>query len=432
MYKVNKITRTILFTILINQATPAQAFGWNDISGFISKYKTPIIITAATSIGLVALIRWFLSNPTKTSPESSSSSSSSASSSSSSSSSSRQAPEKTARWLIFGANENNKEVLDNAFSQTHVAWYGFDEVCQGSKFFIKGNFNELKDLESLTDNFYDVIYFDQSTAKFLEWTNQHLEILKRKLKNPGLLLIPIDTPGGLSKPIEIYITRHHMDTHLIVNPEGNNLRNEIKKIKKDLCNIEVFPMLKLISTSIPKINVDKINTYVTEMATMMLNLYFDHAIPLTLHPKHYPPTSRENNNPNFYICLNSIQDISTIYNQLVYPVTQIKLEYTTEFNQQDKTISETLQNIITNSTAYVRSDVTHGIKKALTIALDLLAKPGQLTQKIDYLNMIFTDWGYMKPAQELNRAIQTYLQSPSSKNPDRLSGDSESPSSSSQ
>lgn len=106
-------------------------------------------------------------------------------------------PEPAHRWLILGASDRNQPSFDEIFQNTGVQWEGLDNDCppgaaRGEKVgkIICSDFNDERDLERLSDNTYSVIYFDWSTAKFSNWNRAHLQILSKKLKDPGLLLIP--------------------------------------------------------------------------------------------------------------------------------------------------------------------------------------------------------------------------------------------------
>jgi hypothetical protein len=100
----------------------------------------------------------------------------------------------TVRWLILGAGHWNARQFDHVFSDAGIEWTGFDRNCQDPMKCIQGDFNSVEDLQNLLkDNWYDVIYFDDGTVKFIKWEKQHLEALAKKLKKPGLLLIPYDS-----------------------------------------------------------------------------------------------------------------------------------------------------------------------------------------------------------------------------------------------
>lgn len=55
----------------------------------------------------------------------------------------------------------------------------------------KIDFNNISDLRSLPDTF-DLILFDWSTAKFLQWNRNHITIVISKLKRRGKLMLPIE------------------------------------------------------------------------------------------------------------------------------------------------------------------------------------------------------------------------------------------------
>lgn len=94
-------------------------------------------------------------------------------------------------WLIFGAGgERDAAYFNKFFEGKPIQWQGFD-LYQCKVNCITGNFNNLEDLKKLPDNHYDVILFDGYTVGgWLNWTGDHLKLIKEKLTDPGILLIP--------------------------------------------------------------------------------------------------------------------------------------------------------------------------------------------------------------------------------------------------
>ena len=105
-----------------------------------------------------------------------------------------QAMEEKPQWLILGAGNSPDDIVGwTSYSEKKGAeWIGFTN--QPLRKAIEGDFNELDQLENkLSDNTYDKIFFDWSTVKFVHyWDIKILEVLRRKLKDNGELLIRFD------------------------------------------------------------------------------------------------------------------------------------------------------------------------------------------------------------------------------------------------
>lgn len=98
-------------------------------------------------------------------------------------------------YLIFGAGIEGIDVesWNDYFKDKNAHWIGYTIGVEGNKC-INGDFNSTNDLDSkLIDGFYDVIMFDWSTAKFINWNEDILKILRKKLKDNGTLLIPLES-----------------------------------------------------------------------------------------------------------------------------------------------------------------------------------------------------------------------------------------------
>lgn len=100
------------------------------------------------------------------------------------------AAEKGQNWLILGGGGDRAAAyFDTFFKGTPIRWQSFDlEQCGVNC--IKGDFNKFEDLKALPDNHYSVILFDVSTVGWLKWSKEHIRIIKEKLTDPGILLIP--------------------------------------------------------------------------------------------------------------------------------------------------------------------------------------------------------------------------------------------------
>jgi hypothetical protein len=153
------------------------------------------------------------------------------------------------QWLILGANQWNAPRFDQEFLGSGIQWTGFDLLCLDSTKCIKGDFNSEEDLEKLLkDNWYDVIYFDGSTAKYIDWNKNHLEIITKKLKDPGLLLIPV-TGNGFIEPSSIIAGQEGSD-----NPEKAAEMFWRSVFRKMVANAQTVDQKKRVAQRISAIN----------------------------------------------------------------------------------------------------------------------------------------------------------------------------------
>lgn len=139
-------------------------------------------------------------------------------------------------WLIFGAGgERDAAYFNKFFEGKPIQWQGFD-LYQCKVNCITGNFNNIEDLKKLPDNHYDVILFDGYTVGgWLNWTGDHLKLIKEKLTDPGILLIPDEAakliqpdPGQnvgeretLNTTLQEYVPRHKLNNEALF--VGTNL-----------------------------------------------------------------------------------------------------------------------------------------------------------------------------------------------------------------
>lgn len=129
----------------------------------------------------------------------------------------------TKNIIVLGASSNRsssvpkyKNVTDLELFQKRFPTYTVEGIDKNGKLnpdyrcYI-ADFNDVNTLLQLDDSKYDLIVFDRATANFLEWTEDHLIIIKNKLKPGGKLYLPqICTNYALlndklfSRPVSMY------------------------------------------------------------------------------------------------------------------------------------------------------------------------------------------------------------------------------------
>lgn len=101
------------------------------------------------------------------------------------------------RALVLGAGDEASGNRWRAFFRdgNTYDWQSAD-LCREFQECIQLNFNNAQELNALPNNYYDLILFDRSTVKFLEWTYEFFFIIKQKLKMEGKFYLPLEMKGG--------------------------------------------------------------------------------------------------------------------------------------------------------------------------------------------------------------------------------------------
>ena len=115
------------------------------------------------------------------------------------------------QWLILGAGtEDDVAEWNDYASKRRIQWKGVNNAPSWEPIenAFRFDFNDVEALdEQLPNNFYDSIIFDKETIDFAQWNKDHLNVILKKLKSTGKLLVPF-SPSKLiihrDAPVVIY------------------------------------------------------------------------------------------------------------------------------------------------------------------------------------------------------------------------------------